>query len=146
LPQVTLKIAAIEHRSNMSIRGQGEYIGIELGADAGGDVNLDDFMVFDNDANRAKQFFSALLFKHYRATDGLEPGEGPQLPDEFINKTFTQITAFEEFVRAVEGVPRDAVYLASTVARLAYGRLISVQDVRDAARTWYQRDKIRQQF
>ncbi len=141
LPQMTLKIAAIEHRSNMIIRRQGEYIGIELGADAGGDVNLDDFMVLDNDASRAKQFFSALLFKHYRATDGLSPNIGPQSPEEFINQTFTQITAFEEFVRAVEGVPRDAVYLASTVATLAYGRLISVQDVRDAARTWYHRDK-----
>jgi hypothetical protein len=33
------------------------------------------------------------------------------------------------------------VYLASTVARRAYGRLISVQDVRAAARDWYTRDK-----
>ena len=125
----------------MSLRRQGEYIGIELGADAGGDVNLDDFMVFDNDANRAKQFFAALLFKHYRATEGLSPEDGPQSHDDFIHEIFTQITAFEEFVRAVEGVPRDAVYLASTVARRAYDRLISVQDVRDAARDWYQRDK-----
>ena len=141
LAGITLKVAAIEHRSNMSLRRQGEYIGIELGADAGGDVNLDDFMVFDNDANRAKQFFAALLFKHYRATEGLSPEDGPQSADDFIHEIFTQITAFEEFVRAVEGVPRDAVYLASTVARRAYDRLISVQDVRDAARDWYQRDK-----
>lgn len=141
LAAVTLKIAAIEHRSNMSIRGQGEYLGIELGADAGGDVNLDDFMVFDNDASRAVQFFAALLFKHYRATDGLPPDEGPQTPEEFVHQIFTQITAFEEFVRAVEGVPRDAVYLASHVARRAYGRRIGVEDVRNAARDWYQRDK-----
>ena len=141
LSNVTLKIAAIEHRSNLSIRRAGEYVGIELGADAGGDVNLDDFMVFDNDAVRAKAFFADLLFKHYRATDGLPLNQGPQSPAEFISQTFTQITAFEEFVRAVEGVPRDAVYLASTVARRAYGRSISVQDVRASARDWYSRDK-----
>jgi hypothetical protein len=138
---ITLKIAAIEHRTNMIIRRPGEYIGIELGADAGGDVNLDDFMVFDNDAKKAMRFFADLLFKHYRASDGLSNADGPQTADEFVHQSFTQITAFEEFVRAVEGVPRDAVYLASTVARQAYGRLISVQDVRNAARDWYQRDK-----
>ena len=141
LSSVTLKIAAIEHRTNLSVRRAGEYVGIELGADAGGDVNLDDFMVFDNDANRALAFFANLLFKHYRATDGLPPNEGPQSADAFIDQTFTQITAFEEFVRAVEGVPRDAVYLASTVARRVYGRLVSVQDVRASARDWYSRDK-----
>src|SRR3954447_26397175 len=138
---MTVKIAAIEHRSNLSIRRQSEYIGIELGADAGGEVNLDDFMVFDNDANRAKEFFADLLFKHYRATDGLPANEGPQSPQDFVKETFTQITAFEEFVRAVEGVPRDVVYLAATLARKAYGRLISVQDVRTSARDWYSRDK-----
>ena len=141
LSGMIVKIAAIEHRSNLSIRRKGEYVGIELGADAGADVNLDDFMVFDNDANRSMDFFASLLFKHYRATEGLEAHEGPQSPGEFINQAFTQITAFEEFVRAVEGVPRDAVYLAATVARRAYGRLISVQDVRAAARDWFQRDK-----
>jgi len=141
ISSVTVKIAAIEHRSNMSVRGEGEYVGIELGADAGGDVNLDDFMVFENEPRRAMRFFADLLYKHYRASDGLAPQDGPQTPDEFIAQTFTQITAFEEFVRAVEGVPRDAVYLASTVARRAYGRTIGVQDVRAAARDWYQRDK-----
>lgn len=126
---------------NLIIRAEGEYVGLELGADAGGDVNLDDFMVFDNDAERAKAFFADLLFKHYRATDELPTNEGPQNPSAFISETFTQVTAFEEFVRAVEGVPRDAVYLASTVARRAYGRLIGVQDVRASARDWYTRDK-----
>nr|USU32941.1 ATP-binding protein [Methylobacterium sp. OTU13CASTA1] len=140
-PRITVKIAAIEHRSNFSIRGNGEYTGIELGADAGADVNLDDFMVFDNDADRSKSFFSSLLYKHYRAADGLPEGEGAKSPDALISQAFTQITAFEELVRAVEGVPRDAVYLAAHVARKAYGRLISVNDVRAAAREWYQRDK-----
>ena len=141
LSRMSLKIAAIEQRSNFIIRSPGEYVGIELGADVGGDVNLDDFMVFDNDASRSLAFFAALLFKHYRAADGLASNEGSMSPDEFIRDTFTQITAFEEFVRAVEGVPRDAVYLASLVARRAYGRLISVQDVRASARDWYSRDK-----
>lgn len=139
--KVTVKIAAIEHRSNFSQRNVGEYLGIELGADMGADVNLDDFMVFDNDASRAKSFFADLLFKHYRATDGLDPSDGAQTSDDLISQSFTQVNAFEELVRAVEGVPRDAVYLIANAVRKAYGRKISVNDVRDAAREWYQRDK-----
>lgn len=141
LQSITVKIAAIEHRSNFSFKSSQEYVGIELGADAGADVNLDDFMVFDNDSERSKAFFADLLFKHYRATDGLSENEGPRSVSQFISEAFTQVTALEELVRAVEGVPRDAVYLAATVARKAYNRKIGVQDVRSAARDWYQRDK-----
>lgn len=142
LAQVTVKIAAIEHRTNLIIRGDREYLGMELGADVGADINLDDLMVFDNDQRRAMEFFSNFLFKHYRATDGLDPDEGPQNADEFIAELFTQRPVFEEFVRATEGVPRDAVYLAAGVARSAFNRQVSVEDVRRAARDWFQRDKI----
>jgi hypothetical protein len=50
------------------------------------------------------------------------------------------VTAFQEFVRAIEGVPRDALNLAAMMARISYGRPISVTDVRKAAREWYQQD------
>ena len=142
LASLTVKIAAIEHRTNLILRYEREYVGMELGADVGADLNLDDFMVFENDARRAMRFFASLLFKHYRATDGLASDEGPQSADEFINQLFTQRPAFEEFVRATEGVPRDAVYLASGLARIAYNRPVSTEDVRKAARDWFQRDKM----
>jgi hypothetical protein len=42
--EITIKIAAIEHRTNFSIlKEKGEYIGLELGADVSADLNLDDF-------------------------------------------------------------------------------------------------------
>ncbi len=63
---ITLKIAAIEQRSNFKQAGlDNDYLGVELGADISADVNLDDFMVFDNDATRATTFFQDLLFKHF---------------------------------------------------------------------------------
>ena len=56
--EITVKIAAIEYRSRFQLRPEaGDYIGIELGADVSTDVNLDDFMVFDNDELRAREFF-----------------------------------------------------------------------------------------
>lgn len=64
---VTVKIGAIEQRSNFIFRRQGgDYIGMEVGADVSADINLDDFMVFENNSNRAKAFFKQLIFKHFR--------------------------------------------------------------------------------
>jgi hypothetical protein len=142
LKEITVKIAAIEHRTSLSIKQKGEYLGIELGADAGADVNLDDFMVFDNDAERAKAFFEALLFKHYISVKGPGSSVSPQTSKSFINMIFTQVTAFEEFVNAAGGVPRDAVYMISILARKAFGKKISVQDVREVTKEWFQRDKM----
>ncbi|PRD45828.1 hypothetical protein C5748_01420 [Phyllobacterium phragmitis] len=134
-----IKIGAIEHRSNFHIsRPNGEYIGLELGADISADLNLDDFLVFDNDQARSVSFYKNLLFRHLEASEG---GHGLRDADQLIQFVFTQVTAFEELVRASEGVPRDALNLASKIAAKAFGRTASVADIRVAARDWYQNDK-----
>lgn len=135
-----VKIAAIEHRSNFILRsGKGEYKGFELGADIAANLNLDDFLVFDADQQRSIQFFKNLIYRHYRNSDTSD--ESIVSADHLVNTVFTQTNVFEEFVRAVEGVPRDALNLAATVATKAYGNKITMQHVRDSARDWYQRDK-----
>lgn len=140
VPNVTVKIAAIEHRSVFSIqRPNGEYIGLELGADIFADLNLDNFLVFDNDQEKATNFFKTLIYRHYKGSDGAL--ESIDSSDSLIAELFTQFSAFQEFVRAVEGVPRDALNLASAAATKAYGKRISINDVRGAARDWYQQDK-----
>jgi hypothetical protein len=143
LPQesIVVKIAAIEHRSTfMKVLDGKTFIGIELGADVTADINLDDFVVYDVDQTRAIDFFKNLIFKHYAVSDKAD--DRIQSPDSLISHAFTQITAFQEFVRAVEGVPRDALNLAALMARIAYGRKIAVEDVRRAAREWYTQDKL----
>lgn len=139
---ITVKIAAIEHRTNFRIQvSQGDYLGIELGADAAADVNLDDFMVFDNNEDRAKEFFREFLFKHFQASVRGEESGTPQSATALVSAAFTQMSAFDEFVRATEGVPRDAINILSMSAQRARDNLISVPDVRAAAKVWYQRDK-----
>ena len=136
---ITIKIAAIEHRSDFAIlKDRGEYIGLELGADVSADLNLDDFLVFDNSQEKSTQFVKTLLFKHY-----LNNEDGPKFEDadQFIQAIFTQYPAFEEFVRAVEGVPRDALNLAAKIATKAFGQRVAMQHVRAAARDWYSQDK-----
>ncbi len=139
---ITTKIGAIEHRSRFRVPAEnGGYVGIELGADATADVNLDDFMVFDNDAERAKEFFAEFLFKHFRSASETDDEDVPSTRRELIRRGFTQSNAFDEFVRAVEGVPRDAINIMALAAQKALDGPISVPDIRSAANTWYQRDK-----
>ena len=137
---ITVKIAAIEHRTNFSIlRNRGEYVGLELGADVSADLNLDDFLVFDNSQDKATDFIASLIYRHYQAG----PGNHPHLdgPSSLVATLFTQRPVFDEFVRAVEGVPRDALNLIAKVVTKAYGRQIAMNDVRSGARDWYNQDK-----
>ncbi|MDR3703865.1 MAG: hypothetical protein P4L56_29720 [Candidatus Sulfopaludibacter sp.] len=136
---ITVKIAAIEQRSNFKIGPHGDYTGIEIGADASADVDLDDYMVFDNNADRALEFFQELLFKHYASEAGSRPEF--QNSNGLIQAAFTQRNAFEDFVRAAEGVPRDAFNVLSIAAQRSLNDKISIPTIRVAARTWFQRDK-----
>ena len=149
-PQITLKIAAIEERSSFYSHGEtpGSGIGMEVGADIAADVNLDDFMVFEQDEARAIAFFSELLHKHVSAILRDRSDEasfkGVDVPvdrNSFIKSTFTQASSFAELVRAAEGVPRDAINVAFLAAQSADSDKISVPVIRQAAQTWYNRDK-----
>jgi hypothetical protein len=137
------KIAAIEQRSQFVVpSSQGNYLGIEMGADAAADINLDDFMVFDNDARRARAFYRSLLHKHVVATDVIEQST-LSLDSEtvFVRHAFTQINTFDELVRASEGVPRDAINIVIQAAQYAGAEPITMEHIRRAAHAWYQRDK-----
>lgn len=139
---LTVKVAAIEHRSQFILRGErGAYVGVELGADVAADLNLDDFLVFENNAGRSVEFFKTLLFKHLKAADA--PPQDIQTSDDLISRMFSQTPVFDEFVRAVEGVPRDALNLVTKMVTRAWGRKITMQDVRGAAQDWYIQDKAR---
>lgn len=140
---VTVKIAAIEQRSAFSIpQERGTYVGIEVGADAAADVNLDDFMVFDNDSRRARSFYRSLLYKHVQSTDVYQ-SSGINVGSEydFLRTAFTQVNTFDELVRASEGVPRDAINIVIQAAQYAGDNSITIENVRHAAHVWYQRDK-----
>lgn len=138
---ITVKIAAIAHRCNFLLHDQhtGVRVGIELGSDASSVINLDEYMVFDNDGDAAKNFFKSLLHKHAQAIDKNSICD----PEEnlFINDVFTQLSAFDEYVRAVEGVPRDAINIISLAAQLALENKISIVNIRKSSQKWFQVNK-----
>jgi AAA+ ATPase superfamily predicted ATPase len=143
ISNITVKIAAIEKRSQFRfILDTRDYIGIELGCDASVDINLDDYMLFDNNEEKASSFFRILVYKHFE-TVANERGEKdyPNSPEDLISKLFTRVDVFSEFVRATEGIPRDAFSILSIAAQISSSSTISMETIRKASRNWYQRDK-----
>lgn len=135
---VTVKIAAIEQRTRLLIpEATAGNIGIELGADVSAAINLDDLMVFDNDEEAAVRFFKSLVLKHVQAALETEKITPPKNEAELLSMGFTQGAAFDEAVRACEGVPRDVIHILSHAAQRANDNLISMNDIRFAAKQWY---------
>lgn len=150
VPQVTVRIGAIPHRSKWYIPGeQGQYLGIEVGAELFWLLDLDEFVVFPartsaEQARRSVKFFKDVIFRHLNyalATTGSDP-----LPDvpTMMSLLFTQVTALNELVRAAEGVPRDALNILGRAALRSGGRKISVNHVRQAAAQLYLTSKATQ--
>jgi hypothetical protein len=138
---ITVKIASIERRSRFSQPStSGDYVGIEVGADAASAVSLDDLLTFDNARSRAQEFFAKLFYNHASAQLSTMIAQPPPDPDSFIEATFRR-NSFAELVRAAEGVPRDAINIAALAAQHAHDQPIGLPDVRRAARDWYLRDK-----
>lgn len=139
---ISVKIGAIERRSRFQLHLDGsEYLGIELGGDASADLNMDDFMVFDNDEDKAIEFFKSLIYRHMKILAEQQNKDIPSNATELIGLAFTQENVFREFVRAAEGIPRDAFYILSLAAQKDFSIAISMDTIRKCSKTWYQRDK-----
>lgn len=139
----TVKIAAIEQQSNFRTQVNGTTIGIELGADMGAHVNLDDFLVFEGNEDRARSFFQGLFAKHLHSIAASTPNSPlARISGNLVSAGLTDKRAFDELVRAAEGVPRDALYIAAKAAMKAGQDKISVPLIRDATRGWYHGDKM----
>jgi hypothetical protein len=138
---ITVKIGAIERRSKFTerIESSSDYLGIELGSDTAAAINLDEHLIDSIDRRR---FFSELIFRHLKAM--LRDDHGKQLIfpcAQDLVKVMFQMHGLDEFIRAAEGVPRDAIQIASLAAQQARSRPISVKDVQTAARKFYLQDK-----
>lgn len=143
LQKISVKIAAIEQQTNFRASLQGQLVGLELGADISANINLDEFMVYEQHEERSFEFFRSLFFKHLtRGQQAQEiPIEDLATEQDVVRLGFTERRAFAELARASEGVPRDAINIAAKAAMRAGTNKISVNDVRYAARAWFQHDK-----
>ena len=142
LDTFTVKISAIEQETVFRAEVDGRLVGIEVGADAAADVNLDEFMVYEQNETRSREFFRGLMYKHLSAAlTEMQVPLSLKSPSDVISMGFSDRRAFDELVRAAEGVPRDAINIAAKAGLRAKSGRISIPDVRAAARQWYQTDK-----
>ncbi|WP_404474756.1 hypothetical protein [Microbacterium aerolatum] len=143
IPKVTVRIAAIPHRSEWRIVGErGSYVGAEIGAELFPLLDLDEFVVFparsrEEQTERSLSFFRALLFRHISTALSSMDEEPPESEADLIGSLFTQVTALQEVIRAAEGVPRDALSIVGRAGLRASGSKIGVTHVREAASQLY---------
>lgn len=143
--RVRVKIAALEHRSQFNGQGARGTIGLELGGDIFATSDLDDYCIVDQNPDQVGALFAQLLFRHLdqNVPDGYFNEVGLRI-DNLPSKLFTQAPAFQELMRASEGVPRDFLNiftLAFQNARQRERETIDIESVRGSAAKWYERDK-----
>ncbi len=146
---ITLKIASLEHRSQFSVRdAQGNILGFEIGADISASLDIDDYYVYDRNPKQISEVFADILFRHLQSDlgDGLEKRRitsGNSLVDEM----FVSREAFQELARSAEGVVRDLINIFASAAIGSNRRqrdTIDRRAVLEAARQWYEQDKVRE--
>jgi len=148
IPQITIKIAALEYRSNFTIQQEkNNHIGFELGSDISTNLDLDDYYVFDRNPEAITANFAEMLYKHvanefednyllqtYNVKNGVD----------FIRTVLTDSNNFKELVRASEGVIRDMINiftLAYFDAQRQGKDKVDKKSIIESSRQWFERDK-----
>lgn len=148
--RVTFKIAAIEARTNFSLVEGNFRAGFELGADIFSAPHLDDYYIYERDAEGVTDIYMQVIFNHLKN----------QLPFDYLQKRFSVSDgstladrvlapkAAIELARSAEGVMRDllnvfiiALNRAAKVDREHTGRIEAIH-VAEAAYQWFERDKL----
>jgi hypothetical protein len=148
IPQITIKIAALEYRSNFTIQQEkNNHIGFELGSDISTNLDLDDYYVYDRNPEAISTNFSEILYRHIDnelqenyllTTFGIKNGS------DFIRTILTDSNNFQELVRASEGVIRDMLNiftLAFFDSQRQGKNKIDKKSIVESSRQWFERDK-----
>ncbi|MDD2805849.1 MAG: hypothetical protein PHV33_09860 [Elusimicrobiales bacterium] len=140
---INFKIAAIPLYTKFMCRTANERAGLEVGADVFADLDLDTFLIYDKNKEAVERFYADVLFRHLNLGDGLDY---KTTHDWIVRNCFTRRDAFQEMVRAAEGVPRDFLHIFVHSYRDAFRdraqhQKISLPIIRKAAEKWYLDDK-----
>lgn len=142
IQRISIQIAAIEFRSKFRLDHEEGRVGFELGSDIAADINLDDYFIYDASPKATCEFFGQLLYRHLSAFAG-EAELTERNAIEVISSIFSQDRVFSELARASEGVARDFINILQLAAMRSDHTKISMNEVRSAAKDWYERDKQR---
>ncbi|MBP4044455.1 hypothetical protein [Chromobacterium violaceum] len=146
---ISIKISAIPNRTNLGIKKDQKFYGLEDGGDIFS-YPLDMRYVFEVNKNQTRDFFNDMLYRHLKSINAASIDEllksEKTTKGKLINTFFANV-ALNEILIACAGVPRDFINLFLN----SYDRFIltsnssntrvSVKNVRSANSAWYETDK-----
>lgn len=146
--RVTLKIATLEHRSAFNHNTSTRIIGFELGSDISTALDLDEYYTLERSERSLATAFADVLLRHLASE--LPDGYLAQMyqisePQHLLARLFRDGTVLRDALRASHGVLRDFLSIVArsfVLAQIKGSRTIESRFVRDAAKEWYQRDKL----
>lgn len=151
-PRICLKVASIRHRSQFHTKIEGNPVGFEVGADVAATLELDEHLGFECNQEKSLQLFAKLLYRHLSIGVAEQVSSNDYLADEHgitdastaIDRLFSNERAFNELVRAGEGVPRDFINIFSKAFfQVSRSRSrIGTGAIRTAASEWFGIDKL----
>ncbi|MFI1503848.1 hypothetical protein [Streptomyces sp. NPDC020597] len=138
-----VKVGAIERRSMFyqPMAHGTDYLGLEPSADTGASLNLDEHLQEGEAGPEARAFFAELIYRHLEVLLEEHNKGTPYGDHNALIRDLCAPGAFEELVRAAEGVPRDAIQLLGKAARCAGRNRIQRAHVRKAAMKHFTTDK-----
>jgi len=145
--RATLKIAALEQRSNFTQFENNISTGFEVGADIATAPDLDDYYVFDRSPQRLSSIYADMLLRHLELElpDGyLQEEYKISSGDQIASRLFTERATFTELARSAEGVIRDLINIFTQAFFHAQRRgrnTIDRKAVVEGARQWFEQDK-----
>lgn len=147
--KVSVKIAAIPNRTNLGIKKEQKFFGLEDGGDIFG-YPLDTRYVFEVNKSQTRDFFNDLLYRHLSAIDEqsiLRLLKDNKTTKEKTINLFLANVALSEILVACAGVPRDFMnlfinsYDRFLLSSGTDAKRISVKNLRPANANWYETDK-----
>lgn len=141
VPNITVKIAAIEHRSRFRVEQGAWTAGLELASDTVSSIDLDESQAVVSKAASNRAFITNVLNQHFDFTAMEVLGHLPYPSGRALESSFAP-GAVDTLVLASEGVPRDAIQLAASASAIAHGGKVQVRHVLEASRRFFWTDKM----
>jgi hypothetical protein len=146
VPTVSIKILAVNYQCRFSDQLGGNTIGMQRTADITDVVDIDRYLIFDENQPLVTEFFGQLLYNHLGAELGWDLTAAKEQKIKKIKGLFTQEPAFIELVRSAEGNCRDFICILSKAYLEGYRRggtskAISIPHICAAASAWYSNEK-----
>jgi hypothetical protein len=140
-------VASVRKKLPFSSRANPKAIlGLELGSDISAALDIDEYYVLDRNPDQIIDMFADVLYRQLKTEAGEEffKQVGIVSAATLVKACFSSAEAFQELVRAAEGVIRDLINVFQIAANDSFRKKrprIDVSSVREAASQWYNQDK-----